>query len=349
MARGRMLSKSISTNKRLGLAGPDPALAWFLSLPHADIQGCLPGSIRELEMVCFPVAISFFGWTHERIEDLLNLLVLHGFWRLVVDDIGQKAIYIERFGDHQTIRPDQDKKSNFIFSKGVENSAALSPKEWRGISEIPPNFRGISAEFPRDSRGVSSADSPRILGENSAQSKLSKSKEKEEESDARARVKALSVPEPPIGDNYSPGDQEKPRASFEASGSRKQEISMIHDQVVADFRAAHPMGEGAIIREHFDRPALHAAAHVLAEMKDRRGFFRRAISSLPPHRLTLEACLEKLNDPSIVNGSRARAIDSSPSPLIVAQAEMLGITPVELQRRYESGEMTVNGPQARTG
>lgn len=122
-------------------------------------------------MICFPVAISYFGWTSERIEDLLNLLVLHGFWRLVVDDLGQKAIYIERFGDHQTLRADQDKNTNFLFSNGVENSAAFSPQEWRAISEIPPNLRGLfSAETPRKLR-ADSAETPRPRGKQSTEVK----------------------------------------------------------------------------------------------------------------------------------------------------------------------------------
>jgi len=300
MARGRFLSKSISTNRRLGIAGPTPALAWFLSLPHADVQGCLPGNIAELAMVCFPVGTSFFGWTHETIETLLYDLVRNQFWRLVIDDNGRSAIYIEKFMDHQKVRTDREEDSKYVFSQGVEHSAGVTPEEWRQNAGVTPRIRRENVES---------------LHESAAQVKV-QVKVQEEGEVKRARTREEQELRPPL----------------EISGSRKQEAAMIRREVVEAFCTVHPLGKGYVVQK-WDWDAIDSAAHVLTEKVangELSAFFSRAISTLPEGKITLEKALACLNDPAIVKNGKPDPIDSGKSI-----ADRLGVSEDELRAQYE--------------
>jgi hypothetical protein len=106
-------------------------------------------------MTCFPVATNFYGWTQESISGVVNLLSLHGLWRLVIDDNGESVIYIERFEEHQILRGDRETPSKYVFSNGVANSSTIPLEQWWSNSKNPPrNSRGTPTKLPQNAHEV---------------------------------------------------------------------------------------------------------------------------------------------------------------------------------------------------
>lgn len=179
--------------------------------------------------------------------------------------------------------------------------------DWENAQRLDRIKRGSKILDESEAVGKSDGSAMEVSGKlvgsgtdkRAIEDKRSEINKREEGENARAREEQKSIP-----------------PSHEISGARRQETAMIELDVIRDFMAAHPQGEKCIIRR-WDRDAIPLAAHALAQLPDRVGFFERALASLSPERQTLEAAIECLNNPKVVCGSNG----SGPSKKFIEENE----------------------------
>lgn len=253
--------------------GEGPALAWFLSVPHHDFIGCLPGNIKELAMTCFPVATNFYGWTEETIVNHLHVLALNGFWGLLVDDNGEPCIYVENWKAHQTLRKEREDESKYVFKDGAEKAPRMKPEEWcKLINSIslpnpPRNVRRMSAECPPNVSGMSA-----IRGESAAQVQV--------QDQVEGEGKFKGAPPPSM-----------------ASDPKRQEAHMRTPEILREWRRVHPRGELYELTK-LDEWAILQFIRPLSSLVDLPGFLSKAYAECEPRgKHTLADALDKLNTP----------------------------------------------------
>lgn len=267
MARGRFLSKVLSTSERIGTLSDRAFRVWAMSLPHADREGRLPRSARELAYTCFPALLIGYSWTFSDIEEAIAELVRVGLWIPGSNSHGLEFFTVDKFDQHQ---------------EGIRKDREVASKWDDGDFRNPPESSGILRSPPASTR-ESSANDDHVRGRPPAQGKVSL-----REVEVEGEVQGQS---PPLG----------------ISGARRQEAGMIVNDVVRDFQAAHPNGVGAVVGRFDRDAIIDAAHVLSQMPSPRRvEVFRRSLATLPPGKQTLQDAIRAMNNPEVMgNGPKA--------------------------------------------
>lgn len=101
-----MLSKSISTSKKLNRVSDQAALLFSWTLPHLDDYGNMDGSVGQLKAIVIPSR----SWSASKVEKSRNELLSIGAWILYEAD-NEPYIHCEKFDDFQTFKGDRERLS----------------------------------------------------------------------------------------------------------------------------------------------------------------------------------------------------------------------------------------------
>ena len=172
MARGRMVSKVIATNSRLGEVSERAVLLYLFSLPHADRDGLLDGHPRAILDEYVPILALRHGWTETVVEESKRELLNVGLWSEWEDhDTGYPVVEIERFAEHQSgLQREAESKFN-VGQKTAKMASdprslagdfpgrALQPSP-EGRGNIPGKGRGSRREREVEEEGEGEVPSP---------------------------------------------------------------------------------------------------------------------------------------------------------------------------------------------
>ncbi len=101
MAKGRFLSRALSTSDRIGKLSDRAFRIWAMCLPFTDRDGRLPGSPHKLLRQCFPDLLLSYRWTMPDVREAIEELVQVGLWFRLVDDDGEEFFRVFQFEKHQ--------------------------------------------------------------------------------------------------------------------------------------------------------------------------------------------------------------------------------------------------------
>lgn len=108
MAKGRMLTKSISTSRRLADLKTDSArLLYTWMIPHLDVEGRMIADPLVIKGLVVP---RLFTMTPESINEYLADMVAVDLISLYRCD-GDRYLELRKFADHQTLREDREAAS----------------------------------------------------------------------------------------------------------------------------------------------------------------------------------------------------------------------------------------------
>lgn len=117
MAKGRFLSRALTTSDRIGNASDRAFRIWTMCLPFTDRDGRLPGSPQKLLRQCFPDLLLSYRWTMPDVREAIEELVRVGLWFRLVDDDGEEFFRVFQFEKHQAgWRYDREAESEFTYS-----------------------------------------------------------------------------------------------------------------------------------------------------------------------------------------------------------------------------------------
>jgi hypothetical protein len=120
MAQRRMISKSISTSRKLARVSDRAALLFTWLQPHTDDYGRMEGDPPTVRARVVPMR----KWTDEHVETALEELVKAGllYW---YEAEGEQYVEIVAFEEHQTFKNDRPRRAEYpgrpADSDGIQN------------------------------------------------------------------------------------------------------------------------------------------------------------------------------------------------------------------------------------
>lgn len=108
MAQRRMISKSISTSKRLSALSTFEALLFTWTIPHCDDYGRMDGNAKIVKGIVMPLRDE----TIEEVESALKILTKKQLIeRYTVDE--EEYLQITKWDDHQTFKTDRNRMAKY--------------------------------------------------------------------------------------------------------------------------------------------------------------------------------------------------------------------------------------------
>lgn len=153
MARGRMISKSLSTSEKFaGLHDSAGKLAEFcqslypLLVAHADDWGCQQGDVFTIKHLVHPTSPRRLGEFEAALMHLHNARLITWY----EDESGKRVVYVTGFSSHQDLKG-HDKSRSRKFSTPPEN-----PPVFAIGGKTPPKFPNGDAteEKRREEKGT---------------------------------------------------------------------------------------------------------------------------------------------------------------------------------------------------
>lgn len=102
MAQRRMISKSISTSRKLAVATPFTALLFTWLVPHCDDGGNMNRDAHTVKMKVVPGRPETIPEVEEALKEMEKLALID-----IYEEDGEQYLHIIHWGDHQTLRLDR--------------------------------------------------------------------------------------------------------------------------------------------------------------------------------------------------------------------------------------------------
>lgn len=106
MARGRIISQSISNSRKVAEVSDQSALLFTWIQPHTDDYGRIEGGADDVLFSIVPRR----GWTEEQVESYLKELWAVGLLKAYHEN-GKRYLEVYGFEEHQTFRSDRGRKA----------------------------------------------------------------------------------------------------------------------------------------------------------------------------------------------------------------------------------------------
>lgn len=106
MARGRIISKAISTSRKVSEVSDQAALLFSWVQPHTDDYGRIEGGADDVLFSVVPRR----NWSEEQVESYLKELYEKDLVKVYHDKTGKRYVEVVDFDQHQTFRSDRDRK-----------------------------------------------------------------------------------------------------------------------------------------------------------------------------------------------------------------------------------------------
>lgn len=105
MARGRIISKSISTSRRINSVSDRAALVYTWTIPHLDEMSNMEGAIDILRAKVVPLR----KYSDKQMLQVRYELASIGAWIVYKDAKGEEYIHVDKNDDHQIYKNDRKK------------------------------------------------------------------------------------------------------------------------------------------------------------------------------------------------------------------------------------------------
>ena len=108
MARGRIISNTISNSRKVNEVSDQAALLFTWIQAHTDDYGRIEGETQDVLFLIVPRR----GWSEEQVEGYLKELFEVGLLKKYHDD-GRRYFEVYAFEEHQTFRSDRSRKAKY--------------------------------------------------------------------------------------------------------------------------------------------------------------------------------------------------------------------------------------------
>lgn len=144
MARGRMLNKTIATDKRLNKLSPNADWMYIRTIPHLDRDGIIDGDPDTLAVTICPWRLAMIA---DEMPSIIDEWVKSGL--AVKYESGDKtALYFVGFQKNQSLEYRKEAASSFIAPPGTKRTD-------RGLVESTSDDQSTSSSTPNDKQGWS--------------------------------------------------------------------------------------------------------------------------------------------------------------------------------------------------
>lgn len=117
MARGRIISQSISNSRKVAEVSDQAALIFTWIQPHTDDYGRIEGGADDVLFSVVPRR----GWTEEQVEEYIKELIKAQLLRSYHDETGKRYLEVYGFEEHQTFRSDRSRKAKCPVPTSYDN------------------------------------------------------------------------------------------------------------------------------------------------------------------------------------------------------------------------------------
>lgn len=139
MARGRMISKSISISRKLGNVSMLAKLIYTWTIPHTDDFGRMEGDFVGIKATVIPLVQTTGKDIEKALKELEKQALIERY-----EVGGQKYLEIIGFDEHQTFKNDRPRRPKFPMPPNSENKQRKTPPKvnWNPTES---NWKKVSA------------------------------------------------------------------------------------------------------------------------------------------------------------------------------------------------------------
>lgn len=126
MARGRIISQSISNSRKVAGVSDQAALLFTWIQPHTDDFGRVEGGADDVLFSIVPRR----GWQVEQVEQYLKELWVAQLVKSYHDETGKRYLEVVGFEEHQTFRSDRGRKAKCPAPVEYDSQWYTSGNQW---------------------------------------------------------------------------------------------------------------------------------------------------------------------------------------------------------------------------